>query len=239
MENVCLFFKYGFCKYRETCRQVHYKEICDVVHCESLNCAKWHPKDCRYFSKFKRCKFGSFCLFSHEHTDVLNQTKDKDLEVKTNTLENHIEKLEAELKVVKDNLRDVEKKFQCLEIEFASSIETFKILFEKTLKSATDEVTNMILQKQNKMEEKLNETFNYFNQNLSVILSKLNPSHENPSSQRPTQSDSDQPRPVLNTFSQPTVVSPQASFQCNTCGKTFGSSRALENHTRKDHVPKT
>ena len=86
MENVCLFFKYGFCKYRETCRQVHYEEICDIVHCESLNCAKRHPKDCRYFSKFKRCKFGSFCLFSHEHTDVLNQTKDKDLEVKTNML---------------------------------------------------------------------------------------------------------------------------------------------------------
>ena len=101
------------------------------------------------------------------------------------------------------------------------------------------EETNMILQNQNKMEEKLNENFNYFNQKLSDILSKLNPSHENPSSQRPPQSDSDQPTPVLHTLSQPSVVSRQASIQCNICGKSFGSSRALENHTRKDHVPKS
>ena len=239
MENVCQFFKYGFCKYRETCRQVHYEEICDVVHCENLNCAKRHPKDCKYFSKFKICKFGSFCLFSHKHTDVLNQTKDKDLEAKTIMLEKHIEKLEEKINEGNDNLRNLEKKFQCLENKLASSIEAFKNLCEKTLKLATDEVTNVILQKQNKMEQKLNENFNYFNRNLSDILSQLTPSHDSLSSQRPPQSDSDQPTPVLHTLSQPSVVSRQASFQCNICGKSFGSSRALENHTRKDHVPKS
>ena len=40
-------------------------------------CRKRHPRPCRYFSAFQRCKFGEYCAFNHELTidPILQQIK--------------------------------------------------------------------------------------------------------------------------------------------------------------------
>ena len=49
METVCIFSKYGNCKYRETCRKQHYDEVYKKESFEKINCAKRHPKTCNFF----------------------------------------------------------------------------------------------------------------------------------------------------------------------------------------------
>ena len=64
-QNVCKYFKFGFCKYTDTCRQSHVSEICENFTCEIGKCHLRHPKTCKYYSEFSRCKFSEYCLFKH------------------------------------------------------------------------------------------------------------------------------------------------------------------------------
>ena len=47
---VCRLNKYGFCKYKETCRMDHVGIICDKPFCDIKECSRRHPKPCSYFA---------------------------------------------------------------------------------------------------------------------------------------------------------------------------------------------
>ena len=97
MDNaqVCRHFKYGYCRFQDLCRYEHVKEVCDDVECSVTLCRKRHPRLCIYFSKFNRCKFGSFCQFSHDERQISPQCSHKDSLIST-----EIEKLKE---VIKEN----------------------------------------------------------------------------------------------------------------------------------------
>ena len=60
-EDILNYHKYRHCKFSETCRKFHSKENCEKNNdCETFKCLKRHPRSCRYFEKFRRCKFGDF-----------------------------------------------------------------------------------------------------------------------------------------------------------------------------------
>ena len=63
--NVCDFNKYGFCKFKSTCRKPHIMEICSNNGCETRVCSLRHPKSFRYFREIGYCKFGEWCLFKN------------------------------------------------------------------------------------------------------------------------------------------------------------------------------
>ena len=62
--QVCIYFKYGHCKYKNNCRNRHIEDLCDTDNCDGRACEKRHPKSCRYFEIFGRCKYNP-CSFSH------------------------------------------------------------------------------------------------------------------------------------------------------------------------------
>ena len=72
IENICLHNKYGFCKFRDTCRKRHVKEKCEKVKCEIENCPERHPREFRFFRMFGRCEFTDFCFYEHRIDDNLN-----------------------------------------------------------------------------------------------------------------------------------------------------------------------
>ena len=122
-KRVCSFNKYGFCKYLETCRNFHEKEICENSQCEVRKCPLRHPKICKFLRDNGYCKFGEFCYFSHKikkHTDL---TEVKDLKKKVLAMENSakekddlIKKLVHESNAKFENLQnEIEKKFQSFE----------------------------------------------------------------------------------------------------------------------------
>ena len=64
--DICRHFKFGFCRYQERCRKPHVAEICTEENCEIESCSRRHPRACRYFESYKRCKFGEYCLYAHK-----------------------------------------------------------------------------------------------------------------------------------------------------------------------------
>ena len=98
--TICLHHQHGHCKYGVHCRNLHTTETCDNFPCTTTTCSKRHPKICRFFSIYGRCKFNDSCSYLHKHGDI----------EKTGQLEKEIENLKAEIKLlitVVDNLKDM------------------------------------------------------------------------------------------------------------------------------------
>ena len=75
---ICKYDKFGYCKLGEKCRKQHIKEICFEKACDVSQCKQRHPKACRYFRNYGRCKF-SPCAFKHEDHVIYNETVDKEI----------------------------------------------------------------------------------------------------------------------------------------------------------------
>ena len=231
VEAVCQFFKYGFCKYRETCRKFHSEETCENEHCETLNCLKRHPRECKYYKIYKRCKFGSYCLFTHVSEESTKEANDEKLDAKFEYIEKEVENLKATIKASNAKIEDLEEKNKFLQIKLEAVIESTKAVCAASIKKATDSVTELIFKQQDSMEKKQNAWFDLISRNISAItMPSVTNSHQEPQPQY------SQPCQLSQTSSQP-LQQPKPKLQCDICGKTFGSSRALSNHTRSDHTP--
>ena len=107
--EVCMFNKFGFCKWEANCKKIHLDEICLLEECESRKCNKRHPRHCKYFSERGFCKYGSSCRFDHKPPKYIR------------SIVSRLEALEKEnlklLKVIEDQkeicdnktIKDVEK----------------------------------------------------------------------------------------------------------------------------------
>ena len=100
-QTVCNFNKYGFCKFRLTCRRQHVTELCDNSSCDILKCNKRHPKECRYYRDYNRCIFGEWCFFKHIEKDNDLETLKQENEALKKKID-EIDKLLSE----KDNMID-------------------------------------------------------------------------------------------------------------------------------------
>ena len=56
-QNVCPHNKFGYCKYQETCKILHVNDVCENSSCDISTCMSRHPKTCKYYRDFGRCKF--------------------------------------------------------------------------------------------------------------------------------------------------------------------------------------
>ena len=100
-EHVCRFNKFGYCRYRDTCRNLHVNETCENTSCDISRCNQRHPRECRYYREFSRCKFDP-CKFKHIiHTS-------QGLEIKK--LVTDIEKCSYQLKIFEDQIQEMERK---------------------------------------------------------------------------------------------------------------------------------
>ena len=62
--QVCKFNKFGYCRYKDVCRNLHVNESCENVSCDISSCSQRHPRECRYYREYKRCKFTP-CKYTH------------------------------------------------------------------------------------------------------------------------------------------------------------------------------
>ena len=66
-ETICRFNKTGFCKYAARCRKQHVMDICQNLSCYLATCVKRHPRVCKFFLSYGRCKFDNSCAYLHHH----------------------------------------------------------------------------------------------------------------------------------------------------------------------------
>ena len=79
--------------------------MCEDESCDIIKCMKRHPKKCRYWANFGRCKFGTFC--SYKHTDNAHEELRKSFRNLQNNflqLKTDYEKLVQEVNEMKLNI---------------------------------------------------------------------------------------------------------------------------------------
>ena len=117
MATICKFNQIGFCKFLSYCRNMHINEKCSEIKCEDRNCLKRHPKICKFYQLYNRCKFGEYCAFTHKENAQVTEMKelknkcatmDYDLNEKGNEILDLKVKLEVLEEVVKQVVRRVE-----------------------------------------------------------------------------------------------------------------------------------
>ena len=71
-----------------------------------------HPKVCKYFYEFGRCKFGVYCNYDHSTTGSSNKDLLDAMTLKIKTLETEKAEVVEKLSTLEDKYFSMEKKFE-------------------------------------------------------------------------------------------------------------------------------
>ena len=107
-DEVCIFDKFGFCRFKSTCKRKHFNQKCeDLSSCKNIkSCMKRHPKTCKRFAFQDVCRFGSTCAYNHK--EKTSNTEDSEMKEKVKLLEAVVQKMF--LNVIKLEAEDNELK---------------------------------------------------------------------------------------------------------------------------------
>ena len=94
--ELCIHNQRGFCKFGVKCTKKHEDKVCENRNeCTNTECRYRHPRLCKYFFRFRQCKYGEGCAYSH-----LLENKSKKIE----ELEKEVDELKEEMKQLKIDL---------------------------------------------------------------------------------------------------------------------------------------
>ena len=99
-ETICKFNQSGFCKFQSNCRKQHVMEICKNMQCSMVTCIYRHPRMCRYFNNFGRCKFEESCSYLHKIDDKISEMRKEQ--------EKDLEKLRHEVKELQKQVEEIQ-----------------------------------------------------------------------------------------------------------------------------------
>ena len=133
-QNICRYFKFGFCKYLVKCRFQHIKEICENKDCNVKSCSLRHPKICSFYREYNRCKFGEWCLFKHVDE---NKNSDEEILSKIENLEKLIEQKDSLISILVEKVKFIEEK---LAIHEATEDSTENLSDDKQIRKETVEI---------------------------------------------------------------------------------------------------
>ena len=139
-QNVCGFFKFGYCKYEEKCRKMHVNGECELVSCEIFDCIKRHPIVCRYLRDFSYCKFGAYYKFSNTN---LQKTVNEDSDKKFETMEKSMIEKDTVIVDLVEKVNVIEKSLILLEKEEQESIKRIEVLLSEKIEVLQNTVLTM------------------------------------------------------------------------------------------------
>ena len=64
-DEICQHHQFGYCKYEDRCVRTHIAVTCNSVPCLDSECSKRHPRRCRFFDMYGRCRFAEQCSYLH------------------------------------------------------------------------------------------------------------------------------------------------------------------------------
>ena len=112
-DEVCIFDKFGFCRFKSTCKRKHFDQKCeDLSSCKIFkSCMKRHPKNMYKVCSFQDVsRFGSTCAYNNK--EINSNTEDSEMKEKVKLLEAVVQKmflnvikLEAEVNELKNKIK--------------------------------------------------------------------------------------------------------------------------------------
>ena len=105
-QKPCGYFKYGYCRFGRNCLKPHITEECRDRKCSVRECERRHPRLCRYWRDYGRCKFEDNCAFRHE-----DETKRKTDEIVSKLNETTQKLVEKDMEIInlKEKISEIEK----------------------------------------------------------------------------------------------------------------------------------
>ena len=94
--STCRRNKYGYCKHGAKCNFRHEEEICNDNNCNIFKCDKRHPRNCKWYQDYGRCKFSSYCKFKHVKLDSIEDLVKK-IKQNENKLDKSIKNIEKQV----------------------------------------------------------------------------------------------------------------------------------------------
>ena len=222
-QNICRYNKFGYCKFGQVCRKQHCDELCGDSACDPSSCIKRHPKECKYFRNYNRCKFNP-CKFVH--TANANDEKIKELTEKVNKIEDNFnEKDDIELKI-----NEINEKLKVLEsletsimnkIEASKRFESDEELFKTVEKRVETFESNLMI-----MKKALSEKDSYIHtlENKIDIIVQEN------------QEQNVKIEELVNEVKKISETTKPIKFKCKNCDFETISEKGLKMHTSKKHT---
>ena len=142
--EICKYNKFGFCKFGNTCLRKHENTKCENK--SIWNCSLRHPRSCKYFREYKRCKFGDFCKFSH---DIFVDEDVEKIRVELGTLkikiankDKEIEQLNEKMENLMNHLSEKITKLEEINIIIRKELENVKKVNEALRCSMSKDIVN-------------------------------------------------------------------------------------------------
>ena len=206
---ICLYNKFGYCKFGEKCRKYHINEICSENTCDITSCNQRHPRACRYFRDYGRCKFFP-CAFKHEIDPSRNDFENKNKEIKDIS-----ERLLALEQVINDKNKEID--------EMSVKIETLeKKISENNIDERLEAFEKQLL---GKMEEALKSFQHYMGETCNSIDDMVVELNDDIGNITMESEDNN----LLRTFDNP------FKFKCDICEFIGKSERGLKSHRTRKH----
>ena len=169
-------------------------------------CNRRHPRECRYFKNYKRCKFDP-CKFSHidkvsQNLNQIRKIKDN-IDVKIAEIDDKIKKLNDQIKTIENQ----QKENYPAENDFIERIENKFVLLEsnlEVLKKYVSEKDSYIIS----LEEKLSKV---------------------------EEANIEQKLKIVKVISD-SSLSAKNIFKCRNCDFETNSEKGLKQHTSKKHT---
>ena len=109
-QNVCRYFKFGFCKYTDRCKFMHVQELCGNPTCDIRTCKLRHPRICKYYRDYKRCKFSEYCAFKHIESNTQNSESTENILEKIDNLTRVIEEKDIMINKLLEKMKAIEER---------------------------------------------------------------------------------------------------------------------------------
>ena len=103
-DMICKYNQSGFCKYQDHCRKQHISTICQNLTHTKVTCLNRHPRICKFFASFGRCKFGASCAYLHSSSLESVAAKLAKFEEEQNQA---FEKLNGDIVILKKEIQEL------------------------------------------------------------------------------------------------------------------------------------
>ena len=221
--KMCRRNKYGYCRYGETCHFRHEEKICIENNCNVFDCEWRHPKICKWYQEYGRCKFSLYCKY--RHTNIKNFEE----------IVNKIEYNDKKLAEINKRIENFEKE----ESNIIKKLETFEKLLEKRLEifeTKLNEIFKLLGEKDMKIAE-LEASLQLTREALDKHISdnEMKKTSEAPNSKFKCsfcdfQARSSNGLRIHMNRKHTKYDENESSFQCENCGKEFSRACALKEH---------
>ena len=215
--TLCLYNKFGYCKFSERCRKHHVNEICENTSCSISECRQRHPKICRYFDNYGRCKFFP-CAFKHETRNSIIVNEERTFSENYKFIENEIKEKSRMIDELSTKICSLETKISDLE----NKIGTLSTIEEKI--KEFDERFVKICEGLDKTMEFFGDRFKDFAVDIDDLAVELNDDIGNLTVENVDV-------PLDQTFKNPFLA-----FKCDICDFSAKSERGLKTHKTRKHI---